>query len=546
MTLLTTKYVHRAPFMLDALALDLPVLAEEHPNKAPFRGVLTRIDEPSTRPPNGSQGHRVLIPRAVAELALASLAGMPIDCSLNLKDHDKKNVIGVIEGGRIEGKDLVVEGYLLEKNYPDEVAEIRSKRSQLGMSYEIADVTVEDTEATVWTLTGLTFTGAAILRKTAAAYQDTAIAAQAQAEEGDFMAGEGVTILDELKKIGLKLDAALEEDASDSDEEDAAAGEEEAAAVRSVEGARKAREEDDEEDAARHEAEASRLRLSAATRHEAAAVRRLAAGQALAAEETEARAREEAAAARHTVAAKRLRDEDAACKAEREADAAAKHTDDEDENLMPGLFAMLLKGMGWSRAGGKADAAATDVKAGKDGEAAMATMMGRMMLKAMAGGDAAHEDEAEDVALFKRLMRMQDQGDLKASARKGELVTDNLDTRRLRRELRDLHAGMELITDTLKKQSGLLTDLVQKTKNLATDAHRPGQGGPVRKTMAAGATTFIGPFDGATSGEGGSKVTLQEINAALDEAGLGVGPKNNITRMAKKLDAMMAGVVVDD
>ena len=544
MTTLLTRYLYRAPFMLDALALDLPVLAEEHPNKAPFRGVLTRIDEPSTRPPNGSQGHRVLIPRAVAELALASLAGMPIDCSLNLKDHDKKNVIGVIEGGRIEGKDLVVEGYLLEKNYPDEVAEIRSKRSQLGMSYEIADVTVEDTEATVWTLTGLTFTGAAILQKTAAAYQETAIAAQA--EEDDFMAGEAATIIDELKKIGLKLDAALEEDASDSDEEDAAAGEDEAAAVRSVEGARKAHEDNDEEDAAKHEAEASRLRLSAATRHEAAAARRLAAGQALAAEETEARAREEAAAVRHTAAAKRLRDEDAACKAEREADAAVKKTDEDDGNLMPGLFAMLLKGMGWSRAGGKADAAATDGKGGKDGEAAMATMMGRMMLKAMAGGDAVHEDEPEDVALFKRLLRMQDQGDLKASARKGGLVTEDLDTRRLRRELRDLHAGMELITDTLKKQSGLLTDLVQKTKTLATDAHRPGQGGPVRKTMAAGAPTFIGPFDGVVAKHEGDKVTLADIDAALDKAGLEVGPKNNLMRMAKKIDAMAVGMVAGD
>ncbi len=542
--LLTTRYVYKCPFSLDAIGLDMPVGGSQAVNRAPFSGILTRVDEPSTRPPHGSQGHRVFIPRAVAEAALPTLLGMGIDVSGNFKDHAKQKKVGVITEAHIAGRDLVFSGHLYDKDFPEEVAYIQEHKATLGASYEISDVTVEDTEAAIWTLTGLTFTGAAILQKNAAAYQDTAIAAQAQEE--DFMPGEGATILDELKKIGLKLDAALEEDASNSDEEDAAAGEEEAAAARSVEGARKAREEDDAEDAARHEAEASRLRLSAATRHEAAAVRRLAAGQALAAEETEARAREEAAAARHTVAAKRLRDEDAACKAERDADAAAKHTDEDDANLMPGLFAMLLKGMGWSRAGGKADAAATDGKAGKEGDAAMATMMGRMMLKAMAGGDAAHEDEAEDVALFKRLLRMHDQGDFKASARKGGLVTDDLDTRRLRRELRDLHAGMELITDTLKKQSGLLTDLVQKTKTLATDVHRPGQGGPVRKTMAAGATTFLGPFDGATSGDKSGKVTLAEINTALDEAGLEVGPKNNLTRMAKKIDAMMAGVVTDD
>src|SRR5271170_1817696 len=43
----------------------------------------------------------------------------------------------------------------------------------LGMSYEVADVILADRRARVWTLTQVTFTGAAILRKNKAAYQDT-------------------------------------------------------------------------------------------------------------------------------------------------------------------------------------------------------------------------------------------------------------------------------------------------------------------------------------------------------------------------------------
>ena len=43
----------------------------------------------------------------------------------------------------------------------------------LGMSFEVTDVLVSDTRAQVWTLVKVTFTGAAILRRDKAAYQDT-------------------------------------------------------------------------------------------------------------------------------------------------------------------------------------------------------------------------------------------------------------------------------------------------------------------------------------------------------------------------------------
>jgi hypothetical protein len=44
---------------------------------------------------------------------------------------------------------------------------------QLGMSYEVADVMLADVRSRVWILTRVTFTGAAILRRDKAAYEDT-------------------------------------------------------------------------------------------------------------------------------------------------------------------------------------------------------------------------------------------------------------------------------------------------------------------------------------------------------------------------------------
>jgi hypothetical protein len=43
----------------------------------------------------------------------------------------------------------------------------------LGMSFELTKVNILDERARIWTLTDVTFTGAAILRKSKAAYQDT-------------------------------------------------------------------------------------------------------------------------------------------------------------------------------------------------------------------------------------------------------------------------------------------------------------------------------------------------------------------------------------
>ena len=239
-------------WVLEALSLRIPtVLSEEQVNRAPFTGILTRVDEPSTRPPNGSEGHCVLMPRAAAERALPSLLGMGVNSATNLREHAKKMKIGIITDASIDGNDLVVSGILYEKDFPDEVDAIRAEKDALGMSYELSNVDVDDPDADVWVLRSFVFTGAAILYKEAAAYQQTAIAAQAElaAVKEDGMPQQ---ILDELKAIQLQLktmQAASEEEAK-AEEEAASTTEATADEKKEEEAAATTEAKADEEDAA--------------------------------------------------------------------------------------------------------------------------------------------------------------------------------------------------------------------------------------------------------------------------------------------------------
>ena len=77
------------------MAIDLPPFAA-HPNRAPFRGVLTLVDTPSDSAPAGGRGHRVLITRAAAERAIPSLLGMALDYAPSLDRHDARRKVGII------------------------------------------------------------------------------------------------------------------------------------------------------------------------------------------------------------------------------------------------------------------------------------------------------------------------------------------------------------------------------------------------------------------------------------------------------------------
>lgn len=159
---------------IEALALAMPRVVA-HPNRKPFRGVLTQVEVASDRAPSGTNGHRVLLTKAAAEKALASLIGMGLGFTPQLDGHDTRRKVGVITVAEIEGNALVVEGYIFARDFPEMVRELELGKSTLGMSYEIADARVQDPNAVIWKLTDVTFTGAAILKRSKAAYQNTSI-----------------------------------------------------------------------------------------------------------------------------------------------------------------------------------------------------------------------------------------------------------------------------------------------------------------------------------------------------------------------------------
>ncbi|MCL5263385.1 MAG: hypothetical protein M1568_03840 [Acidobacteria bacterium] len=158
---------------LRAMAVGLPEVPE-HPNRVAFEGVLTLVDEPSTRAPAGARGHRVVLTRAAALGALPSLLGMGVDFTPAWDGHDARRKCGVITEADIVGSQLKVSGYLFAKDFPEVMRQLRrSGPGEMGMSYELANAHVEDMNAAVWTLTRATFTGAAILLREKAAYSNT-------------------------------------------------------------------------------------------------------------------------------------------------------------------------------------------------------------------------------------------------------------------------------------------------------------------------------------------------------------------------------------
>jgi hypothetical protein len=194
---------------LEAMALAIPDFPK-HPNRVPFSGVLTVLDSPSDRAPAGAAGHRVVLPRPVAEAALPSLLGMAVDYAPGLRGHDVRRKIGVITGAEIRERKLEIAGYLFGKDFPDVVRELRARRETLGMSYEVTGVRVADPSAEIWVLEHVVFTGAAILERAVAAYQTTSLAASretraAETEKGVTMDQKIIETLEVLASASQQL-----------------------------------------------------------------------------------------------------------------------------------------------------------------------------------------------------------------------------------------------------------------------------------------------------------------------------------------------------
>lgn len=169
--------VNASAMTLWGMSLNVPEVAN-HPNRMPFSGVLTFVNQPSDLPPGGSGGKRTYLPKDVAEKALESLLGMAVDFSDDLSAHNVTQKIGVITGAEIVGDEVRIEGFFYAADFPQECARIQGEKEDLGFSYEVRAQTRPMGD--LLQIVSCVFTGAAVLYKDKAAYQSTSLAAQAE------------------------------------------------------------------------------------------------------------------------------------------------------------------------------------------------------------------------------------------------------------------------------------------------------------------------------------------------------------------------------
>ena len=194
---------------LAAMSLAVPT-TPDHPNKLPFAGVLTKIDEPSDKAPFGSFGRRVQLARPAVEAALPTLLGMAVDFAPGLDGHDATRKIGVITGAEVAGNELRIEGFFYAADFPEEIARIRADKAAMGFSFEAQRILVADLEADPLVITACVFTGAAVLQKDKAAFITTRLAARA-AEETDMDMNAVFEKLEALGKTVERLSEAIAE-----------------------------------------------------------------------------------------------------------------------------------------------------------------------------------------------------------------------------------------------------------------------------------------------------------------------------------------------
>jgi hypothetical protein len=117
----------KAMIELKSMAVTMPEVVG-HPNRAAFSGVLTMVDVPSHRAPDGAKGHLVVLTKRAAEAALPSLLGMALDYSPGLDRHDVRRKVGVITRAEVVGRNLELGGYLFARDFPEIVEEIAKAR----------------------------------------------------------------------------------------------------------------------------------------------------------------------------------------------------------------------------------------------------------------------------------------------------------------------------------------------------------------------------------------------------------------------------------
>jgi hypothetical protein len=509
---------------LTAMGVKLPDIKDGHPNRSPFKGILTKVDEPSDKAPSGSHGHRVLIPAALARQKLDTLIGMGVGMTANLEDHDNRFKIGHITEAYVQGNDLLVEGILFAKDFEEEVGAIKSAGNDMGMSFEIADVSVKNPDDDIWVLHDLTFTGAAILKRASAAYETTSlIAAKASDEQKESamtvknQARKAAQLLGELQTVYAQLEAMgeVDETVSAASGADVEAGDPNRAmdVERRKEKLKDNQFKKDQENFGDQDVTNNKVAKAAGDdEDEVGNEGRYKAGS------------EEALVA---AALKALKAEASVEKFESVEDVVAAFKKVQAAKANAAVDTKKVHAMAKTMAdfGNAIQAMGMDYGGGGDMKSMLMKMMS--MCKAMMQGmdpggmdpggmdpggmdpGMEHEDEDQDMNMLKRLVKKMESY---AGADKSEQSDPRFEA---------LEASVGLITDSVKKMTGLLTDSQNKGKKLATDdaSRRAEDGKKVeRKTLSAGGeyTDFLSKY----GIEADKDYTVQQIDNVLRDAGV--------------------------
>lgn len=174
-------------------------------NEQPFTALITYAGKPSDHYVGGTEGinggpYRVLIPKMLLKKRITELAGKRVFASDDLVSHKNVKYVGKfvsawcddMDGDLAAGR---ASGLLMRDADPDLVQEIISeaRKGHMGFSYDLKDVRFElkassdASESQYIELTDFIWRGATILRRDAAAYSETELAAHkaANPKEGE-------------------------------------------------------------------------------------------------------------------------------------------------------------------------------------------------------------------------------------------------------------------------------------------------------------------------------------------------------------------------
>ena len=171
------------------------VAQSENPDFMKFDAVVGYVDTPTDATPGGGiDGYQLVINSEGMDVRSLIGSGVNVawydgwfeDSSQNLKGHDARFKVGVIDNAYVAGNEIHASGHLWKYDFPDVCDTIECAKESLGCSVEAYfDGFQKDDDTKILTGFGARFTGVAILYKNKAAFKSTKVMCSIQEQEED-------------------------------------------------------------------------------------------------------------------------------------------------------------------------------------------------------------------------------------------------------------------------------------------------------------------------------------------------------------------------